>query len=130
MKINLNNKEKIEAALAAVNGKADSHTFTTARQLALVVEEAEAELRKSHLPVKSLPGAVVLATSGTPVANSYKRPRKATGVRLERTSTGWFLIGLGSREIYPNEGGNVDICITSDQMQEIKDRSVLTYSVL
>jgi len=87
MKIKLNNSA---ATLAAVNGQADAHTYTQ-RELLDVAARAEEKLEQLGLLKSERPGAVMRCVSGGTVPSAYKYSRKLTRVRLERTSSGWWL---------------------------------------
>jgi hypothetical protein len=82
----------IEAALAEVNGTADKHAFTTYQQIADLADLGDQRLTQMGLPTRAYPGATVICTSGEQVANSYRRPRNGTRVRLGRRSGGWYLV--------------------------------------
>jgi hypothetical protein len=87
MKIKLS---ECAATLAAVNGKAVEHTYSQ-RDLQRVAARAEEQLEQLGLLVRERPGATVQALSGGKVSSAYKYPRKLTSVKLERTSSGWWL---------------------------------------
>ena len=129
MKINIKNKDKIEAILDEVNGKSERHTFTTAVRIQMLLEAVENRLRNSNLVKKDMIGTFVIATSGKPVSSSYKYERRATRVEFERTSTGWFMTRVRPIEIRPNEGGAVHIHLTWEQLNKIQDRSIEGYFV-
>lgn len=113
MKINVNNQSAVEAALAAVNGKATTHVYTTQADILAVAQWAEAEL--ARLIGKSFAsGAVVESTSGDTVANAYKYARSATKIRLERGASGWFLTHVAGVAIYA-PGGSTTLVLTEAQ---------------
>lgn len=87
MKIKL---EASAATLAAVNGKADAHTYSQ-QDLERVAERAEEQLEQLGIPKGERPGAYMLCVSGGAVPSAYKYPRKLTSARLTRTSSGWWL---------------------------------------
>jgi hypothetical protein len=87
MKIKLS---ECAAHLAAVNGRADAHTYTQ-RELARVAERAEAQLEQLGIPKAERPGAYTRCVSGGKVPSAYKYSRKLTSARLTRTSGGWWL---------------------------------------
>jgi len=107
IKITAANTEAINAALKAVNGKATIHTFTHAWEIAGLVNAADAELARIQLPKTMHVGAKYHAVSGDKVSNSYAKKagtRIATNVRLERRSTGWFLVGIEADEVWQQGG--------------------------
>lgn len=87
MKIKLDNSA---ATLAAVNGKADAHTYRQ-RDLQRVAERAEAQLEQLGIPKAERPGAYMRCVSGGSVPSAYKYSRKLTSACLTRTSGGWWL---------------------------------------
>ena len=87
MKIKL---EASAATLAAVNGKADAHTYSQ-RDLERVAERAEAQLESLGIPKAERSGAIVRCVSGGAVPSAYKYSRKLTSACLTRTSGGWWL---------------------------------------
>ena len=100
IKIVLKNDQKIEAALAGVNGRATTHTYTSYCEIEAVASEAEAKLESLGLPKSERAGAVVYAESGSTVANSYDYSRKGTRVRLERNTAGWVLTEINAVTLY------------------------------
>lgn len=107
------NADKIMAALEAVNGRAREHTFCMFLQLSDLAEKAEKEL--TALVKKSdAAGALFIATSGHEMPKSYKYPRVATEVILERGAKGWFLTSVTGGTIY-NSGGKGYLVLTPSQ---------------
>jgi len=96
------NTEKINAALLAVNGRANSHTITSARQIRDIADAANDCLRDLGLSKARMVGAKVAFTSGGDVPNAYRRKRKVTRVHLERRKSGWFLNAIEAIEIWGN----------------------------
>lgn len=122
------NETKIVAALAAANGRASDHTYTTLGDIAAVAREAEAAVL-AVLPKTLAPGAVYTAVSGGPVPRSYKYRRNGTYVRLERGSTGWFLVNVDRIEIY-DKGGSSALHLTQEQHLEAVARFSSAYRVM
>ena len=106
MKINIQNSEKITAALAAVNGRASRHAYTLAEEIREIAAEAEAALADCQIARSRRGGARVRSTSGTAVPNSYQGRRAGTAVTLSRSATGaWFLIDAARVDLYTAGGG-------------------------
>ena len=82
--------EKSGDALAAVNGDAREHTYTT-YTLRQVADRAEIHLDALGLTQAQRAGAVVHCVSGGSVPNAYKFSRWLTRATLTRTSGGWWL---------------------------------------
>mgnify|MGYP003658235279 CR=1 FL=1 len=91
LRVTVKNTTKIMTMLAAANGRAARHTYTTFREIERIAERSERKLEKLDIPKKLRVGAAVTATSGLDVPNAYKWSRKATHVGLCRRATGWFL---------------------------------------
>ena len=122
------NEAKIVAALGAVNGRASDHTYTTLGDIAAVAREAEKQLL-ALLPKTEAPGAVFTSVSGGAVPRSYKYRRIGTYVRLERGSSGWFLMDVGRMEIYDG-GGYQTLHLTQDQHVEAVTRFSKQYRII
>ena len=129
--ININDKntEKITAALLAVNGRANSHTITSARQIRDIAETANDCLCDLGLSKARMVGAKVVFTSGGDVPNAYKWKRKVTLVQLERRKSGWFLNAIEAIEIWGNAPKTAyRLTFEQDRIAVAKTRS--TYGVI
>jgi len=122
MRLNLNSDDKIVAALAAVNGKALSHTFTLASELRAVARDAEEKLSELNVPKSIRSGAVVAAESGERLPNKYKYQATTTLVYLERGSSGWFLTSARRSEIWPDQKPHYFLRLTAAQDMAAVDR--------
>lgn len=100
------NAEAIEAALKAVNGRADKHAITTFSEIAALAERAEKHLDECGISRTNRVGTLRRRTSGGSVAKSYRYKRFATFVELRREKDGWRLIDAEQVELWPNEDGN------------------------
>ena len=117
IKLKRENEQKIDAALATVNGKARTHSYGSMWDLTMVADKADRMLAGYGIPKKQWVGAAVTAVSGDRVPNAYNRKghtRIATKVTLERRATGWFLTEIGRTEIY-QEGGSTTLYLTEQQ---------------
>jgi 3-hydroxy-3-methylglutaryl CoA synthase len=128
IKITQENAEKLEAALAEVNGRATQHCYTTAEELLVLASKAEKYVGKLLLK-KDFSGAVWHETSGEAVANSYKSMRKATCVCIERRSSDWFLTDVKSTTIGTNGGGSGYVSLTEAQDKAAKEKLSKLYVV-
>jgi hypothetical protein len=108
------NAKKIEAALAAVNGRATSHTFTTYAAIEQVATILESKLDRLGIAKKYRAGASGTATSGDSVAKAYRHARNVTDIRLERRSSAWFLVAIGEATAYA-EGSLPRLALTKAQ---------------
>lgn len=114
IRIDIANIEKITAALKAVNGSAVDHTYVVAYDVIRVADEAEASLIAVLGNKKNAVGARYGAESGSSVPAAYKYSRISTRVTLERTVSGWFLIGV-SRGTLWQKGGSPRLYLTAAQ---------------
>jgi len=106
LKITASNEAAIVAALAAVNGKAVSHTFTSISEVVQAAIRAElAGLALVHSK-SHLQGCKYLTHSGDTVPNSYKYARQGTQMTLMRRSECWWLINASSVDLYKSPRPN------------------------
>jgi hypothetical protein len=112
--INAANARKIEAALAAVNGRASAHTFTTFAEVEQVATTLERKLQGLGIAKKYRAGAGGTARSGDGVAKAYDYTRKATEIRIERRSSTWFLAAIYEATAYA-EGSHPRLVLTENQ---------------
>lgn len=121
MKINLNNTAKIDATLAAVNGKSTAHTFTDSYELRQCADRAEKQLDTLKLPKSQRKGAKVHCRSGDKLPNAYKYNRHVTYVTMERGVADWFLTGARRSEAH-KESGLTRLLLTVEQDTEVVSR--------
>lgn len=124
------NAATIVAALAAANGRATAHTFTSYEEVVSLAEAAESALAALGLPKAARVGAVWFETSGGKVPNAYKNSRQATAVRLVRRATGWHLQSAASVAIWQEGGGKGRLYLTSAQADKAKARFAASLNVL
>ena len=91
MMIKITDTAAIDAALAAANGRAGTHTYSSAFHLRYIAEAAEARLEEIGVPKTIRAGAVVTALSGDKLPNAYKYVPIRTRIVLTRRATGWFV---------------------------------------
>lgn len=115
IKITTESTAAIDAVLSAVNSHATAHRYTTAAEIVAIADAAEKRLEALGVAKKYRAGAVVAATSGDSVPNSYKFARTATAVRLERRSAAWYLTAAKEMPIYKNGGGPDLLLLTQEQ---------------
>jgi hypothetical protein len=133
IKIDIKNATALEAALAAVNGKAKGHTYTDACELIDLAAKAEAELETMHIRKEARSDCTYTETSGGKVANAYKNMRIATRVTLRRGSTAWYLVAVDGRHIGTAGGGKGHLTITSyaeqAMLQTLRQRYTLADTI-
>ena len=125
----LPNSEKIEAALAAVNGNATAHTITAAREVRALIARAEAMLDDAGLTSSFRKGAKLHASGSGPSAKSYKYKVKTTMLHFERGGTAWFLTGVETSEAYPREREHFALVVDQDQAETIRKAAIAPFVV-
>lgn len=128
--ITKDNAARIEAALAAVNGRATAHAYTSFDEIQSIAEAAEKAMDAALILKKSRAGAIWHETSGIEVANSYRGVRKATAVKLIRKSGGWHFDSAHQVEIYKEGDGKGRLWLTEAQAEEAKARFAATLNVM
>lgn len=117
IKITEKNSAAISAALLEVNGKAATHTFTTAGEIRLAAKNAEAQLEKLGLSKNLRKGASVFVASGEKMPNAYKYKVKVTHAKLVRGATDWTLTELSTVDTW--HGGGSMLTLTPAQDERI-----------
>ena len=116
IKVSITNKDKIEAALKAVNGRAESFTFTDYFDVESIVAHAEYKLQLTNIPKHMRKGATISADSGGyKLPRSYKYKRKVTHITLYRGERSWFIVEISAAFLYPNESMNSTLYMTQRQ---------------
>jgi len=126
------NSAAIEAALKAVNGRAEAHAYTAFGEIEILAETAEARLEALGLPKTRRTGALWTETSGSAVSSSYAKKafgRAATRVRLQRRPSGWYLVGTVATTIGASGGGKGELILSAEQDAEAVRRLRAGYSV-
>ena len=113
IKISSKNFDPLHAALAAVNGTANSYTYR-ASDIVRLAEEAETFAVTLFNNKKQVVGARYRAESGSRVQSSYEFTRISTVVTLERCTTGWFLIEVSRGTIW-RSGGSQQLILDAAQ---------------
>jgi hypothetical protein len=129
IKINDTNREAITAALAAANGKATAHTFTSAAEVIAAANDAEAQLTALELNKVDRAGVVACAVSGGSVPNAYKYARTVTRATLIRGGSDWFLTDVKSFETFSRNGRDTRITLTSAQSASVVAKFSTRFSV-
>ena len=119
MKINLRNKAKIEAALKAVNGKADAQTISCVEQLEEITERAERELIGRGVSKKERAGCGVEYVPRGP-SSGYKYSEVTTRVILTRGGKDWFLVECSRFEGWPGQREVFKLRVTDIALNQIK----------
>lgn len=108
------NRAKIAEYLRTINGAATRHVCVMYGEVLHLCDSMEIKLASLLRQKKHFPGAQVCYVSGAPMPNAYKYSRRATMLKLERRSAGWFIVGGAPTTIW-KEGGRVTLQLTHDQ---------------
>lgn len=129
IKIEAKNKAAIESALKAVNGKSDAHAYTTMEEVVCVANDYEKKVVKLVGAKARAVGAIAYSESGGSVPDAYKYSRHGTSLKIERRSTGWFLVDVKQVEIY-KDGGRDRLFLTAEQDAAAIDELRKAYSII
>lgn len=121
------NTEAIDALLGKLNGKATQHTYSVS-DLLNEAERIEAKLERLGLPKAERVGAAATVHSGDTVPNAYKWARTGAWAKLERRSTGWFLVGYRTCDLWKSPAKD-RIVLTAQQDAEVVRRVREQYQV-
>lgn len=127
IKITRENGDKIDAALAEVNGRATD--FTIVHHVYVTKAAAQAEAMLDALPKAERPGASATFLPAGPSAGRWGVAAKSTLLHMERRATGWFLTSVEEEQVYPKQGERLRLTITEAQRDEIARRAVAGFSV-
>jgi len=120
IKVNNKNAPRIEAMLAAVNGRSTRHTYVSFCDIFMLTQRSEKVLAGLEIPKKLRVGARFTCTSGYRVPNSYRWSRKSTEVELYRRATGWFMAYPAGVEIWTHSPAD-RIMLSEAQMDASRD---------
>lgn len=134
MKINLSRTEAnvaaVNAALAAVNGKAEAFTITSWWAVSEVAKEAEERLRVAGIPKAVRKGAKVLHTPAGPTATAYRYHVASTEIQITRGSSDWYLTGVRAVTLYPRSAEKTTTTISPEQRAIIIDHALDPFHVV
>ena len=127
IKITIANNAVLNAALDAVNGKAQTFTIRNGAEVVAIAKEFESML--DMLPKDQRKGASASYKPAGPSANSYKYSAKSTRILLERRSSDWWLVGVIASTVEPKRPAQKSIQITRAQADEIATRALAKFSI-
>lgn len=113
IKITLDNRPAIDAALHIVNGAATAHTATADSILKLAIL-AEFKIISLLGHKKNAPGALANSSSGAALPSAYKHSRVITNITIERRAKNWYLTRASTAAAY-REAGKMSIVLTQEQ---------------
>lgn len=117
MKINTNNKIKIQEAINKKMGKARSFK-ATASELIELSRTAEKRLSIFGLPKNSRSGAVMVHRD--PLPRSYKYKTTASKVTLARGAKDWFLVSVERVDLYPGSDRLFKVLLKEEHIEASK----------
>jgi hypothetical protein len=124
IKITIDNTAKIEAALAAVNGKAVPFAISKYAEIEMVVVAAEKMIADKNMSKTESMGTIYCFSPAGPSAKGYKYSVKSTAVKIQRTSSGWNLIEVQQINIYPKRRC-IETLIVSEKQAKIIQKKTL-----
>lgn len=101
-KIDAGNMEKLNTVLADVQGRSAVNVLD-AEDLLKLAREPEERLECLCIPKVERAGASYSYAPEGPWANSYQYGQGATGVRLVRQSSAWYLVQADRIKVYPRQ---------------------------
>lgn len=128
IKITAANIVAIQAALAAINGRATQHTFS-ADEIVDVALAAEFKVIALLGNKKDVVGATVFAGSGDKLPNTYKYGRQVNQITIERRSSGWWLVYICSFGTLDKSAGSTRLTLTPEQDAKAVARFKKSYGV-
>ena len=116
IKFDVKNAEKINAILAAINGKATDHTYKTFTEMVAACNFGISRAENLVGGKKYAIGIKIMVESGHSVKSAYKYSRIGTSVRLECRASGWFITNISRADIWA-KGGQSTIHMTPSHHQ-------------
>jgi hypothetical protein len=110
-------RSAIQAALDASNGKATAFTIHDARDIVDVADKADDRLRHAGITEAETVGTIVTYRPRGPSANAYKNSAISTLVTIQKTQSGWYLVGVQRTTVYPRNSERITV--------NAKDKAVL-----
>jgi hypothetical protein len=124
IKIVDSNREKIEEALAVVNGRAAEFTTAEYAEVVAIADNAAKDIISSAGAKKYLPGCRVIRCNASSVAKKYKYARIATELVIEYRKSGAYLADIRRVELWPDKCGYRVIHLTSTTRTAIEQHAV------
>lgn len=123
MKIKTSDTAKIQAALDAENGKANSHTFTCS-DIRKMGEQIVSHLKKNGFTLKTMKGIRGGARSGESLPSAYKQSRLINRIAFEVGSGGNVFMTYATKEPAWRDGGGTWFNFTDEQKQIVATHAV------
>jgi len=119
----------LEAAMRAVNGRADAFTLTASDAVDAAVD-AEAAMARSGITKEHRSGIIVTVTSAGPAARAYKYAARGTQITLRRNSAGhWDLTSVTRVEVHPKQTRRTTIAISAAAADDVRRHAMHGYVI-
>jgi hypothetical protein len=117
----------IQAALDAVNGKAEAFTVCCANRVYELSLRAEDYLEDNNVSESDRAGATVTYRPAGPQAAAYKNAAISTTVTLSRTASGWYLTDVKRTPTYPRAAQRFLVTITDRAAANLLKRTLKAF---
>lgn len=126
------NREAIEAALAAVNGKAESFTISSFAQVRVVADALAQQFKDDGVTLREAAGAVARHRPAGPYANKYRYAAKSTIITVVVGANGkdFYLTGVQSSGVAPKQAELWDVRLKAESKAAWSRRVADKYGVL
>jgi hypothetical protein len=101
MKISIDDTDKIEEALRAVNGTATKFTVTDAADVISLAVHADNILACAGIRDTDANGTIATYRPAGPWANAYKNSGISTLVAIKKSGGSWYLTDVKRVDVYP-----------------------------
>jgi hypothetical protein len=118
------NRDKIEGALAEVNGKASGFTTTEYAIIKVIADNAAKDIATAAGGKKYLSGCKIIRCNAGSVAKSYRYTRIATEVIIEYRKTGAYLVAVNRVKLWPNTCGYRIVKLTDAATTAIRQHAI------
>ncbi|KAB2793801.1 hypothetical protein F9K96_01100 [Brucella anthropi] len=127
--LKLDQVEKIEEALAEVNGRASTWVIGSHATVLKSANEAEQQFDAVLLPKTYRVGAIA-TTYGYAPGRSYKYGVDSTEIQFRRFADGWRVMNVSRVKLYPadSRARKVKIAITPQQAEKIKEITISRFA--
>jgi hypothetical protein len=115
----------IQAALNAVNGRAEAFTVCRANRVYELSLRAEDYLEDNVVPERDRAGATVTFRPRGPAYNKYSGI--STTVTLSRTASGWYLTDVTRAKVYPRAAERFIVTISDRTAANLVKRTLKAF---
>jgi hypothetical protein len=116
--------DTVNAALAAVNGRAESFTIHHWGDVERYASRAEALLGERGVTKRNRVGTVLTVRPAGPTANRYKYAAITTRLELTRTSGGWFITSIERDSVQPTNVETFALSISEEAGRDVTRKAL------